>query len=629
MCGIVGQVLQRSCSPSDNLQGRRASLKKLYHRGPDNTGEYEKGGIWLGHTRLRILDLSTKADQPLKSADGRFVISYNGEIYNFRDLIETHSLSGLRSNSDTEVILELFAHYGPSVVSEFNGMFAIALLDNLEKKLWLFRDRIGIKPLYFFHDENQFCFSSEIAAIKSLDVRTNECDPSALHEWLYFGVNLGERTPYKKIQQLLPGHYLAFNIEEFSYSLNQYWSPVISTMQPPQEKLDLIASTRNIVERAVCSQLVSDVPVGIFLSGGIDSSAITAFASRHYSQKISTYSVGFDFDKGVNELPQARSIANKFQTDHHEIRVGGVDLADVVEKMIVHHGTPFSDAANIPLYLLSQKLQGSNRVILQGDGGDEMFGGYRRYTTLTYLKSMRFFAKIVKGIVAIAPKNQTYFRVQRYINALLANPVSETLALLMTEEDRSTSPENVFDFEFSAQFLSEDPFVRYKNMQLQFEKLPVVDQMMILDTMIILPDIFLEKVDRSTMASSVEVRVPFLDNDIVDFCMSLRSSQKIPRGQKKWLLKKSLEGILPKEILVGKKTGFGVPYGHWLKTSLRQIFFDNLQLFSAREPGILNLTTIERYFKEHAEGTRNHSFLLWKVFNFVLWANNTKVRFPS
>ena len=628
MCGITGLAVRPGNGLVLTSEKKLLALDSIRHRGPDMQGQYADGQVWLGHVRLSILDLSDAASQPMATPDGRYVICYNGEVYNFDELASKLDLNDFRTHSDTEVVLSAFAKLGVDSIKLLNGMFAFTIYDKQAQKVWLFRDRLGIKPLYYRLDEDSLSFASEVKALRVLHDQASHCNFSAVHEWLYYGTTLGEQTLHQGICKLLPGHYLELDLATFSSKIECYWSP---TDYVGRDKFtgsvnEQVQKTHDLLEQAVKRQLVSDVPVGVFLSGGVDSSAITAFASRHYKGKLATYSVGFDFDKGINELPRAKEIAQLYGTDHHELHISGFEIADVVEKMVSHHGMPFSDAANIPLYLLSSRINDKTKVILQGDGGDEMFGGYSRYSTLSFYKTARVLARLGGLVNGLMPRNSEYYRRQRYINALTEDDLAKVMALLLTEEDGCSNPSSVFLPEFQKQVLSVDPFARYRECQNYFKGEDIVNQMLLVDTMVILPDIFLEKVDRSTMAASVEVRVPFLDNDLVDFCMHLSGSQKVHFGKKKWLLKKALKGVVPENILYGKKTGFGVPYGYWLRDALKPLFFDQLQAFQNKHPGVLSIDTIKVLYDEHTSRRRDRSFMLWKILNFMIWANQSGVK---
>lgn len=625
MCGIAGAIYFPELEPSGTESQLIEALDSISHRGPDNAGVYTFENLLLGHVRLSILDLTSQGNQPMCSRSKRYVISYNGEVYNFKQLANKYKLTDLVSSSDTEVILELIELLGIKVIEEFNGMFAFSIVDLQEKKLWLVRDRLGIKPLYLNKTNEGIFFASEMKAIKIIaENRAFELNDSKVHEWLYYGSPLGKETLYKGVETLLPGHYVEINLDSLDVKETCYWKPSLPTNKLVNIDM-LIVKNTELLEQAVCRQLVSDVPVGVFLSGGIDSSAITAFASRNYDKRLSTYSVGFDFDKGVNELPKAKALAKKFNTDHHELHISGFDVADVVEKMVHHHDHPFSDAANIPLYLLCESVKDNTKVVLQGDGGDELYGGYKRYNTLGNISKMRLLAKVGGFANQFSHKNKAYWVRQRYINALLAPSEAEMMALLLTVEDKKHSPLQVFSSSFINRISKYDPFIRYRECQSRLAGSPLSDQMALIDSMIILPDIFLEKVDRSTMAASVEVRVPFLDNDLVQFAQSIPNKIKTPGGHQKWLLKKSLDGIIPNEILYGKKTGFGVPFAFWVTNALSSLLFDNLQSFNDRNPNVFDIKQVKRLYEMQKAGTGNYGFLLWKVLNFVLWANKNRI----
>lgn len=632
MCGIAGVVSRTSGIPPLDSGQAKDAIASIRHRGPDSQGEYFDGNLWMGHARLSILDLSSAGTQPMATTDGRFVICYNGEVYNFRELVHSLGLTDLRSHSDTEVILNAFVKLGVSAIPQFNGMFAFVIYDKLQQKVWLVRDRLGIKPLYYRLDSQGLYFASEIKAILAMQPDKPLCDLSSLHEWLFYGNSLGGRTLYHGIQQLLPGHYLELDVTTFAYRIEEYWSlkrQATRLLAFEATNNELISETSRLLEQAVKRQLVSDVPVGIFLSGGIDSSAITAFASRHYNGHIATYTVGFDFDKGVNELPQARRIAALYGTDHHEIKVSGLEVPDLIEKMVYHHDMPFSDAANIPLYLLASKISNQTKVVLQGDGGDEIFGGYRRYVTLNYLKLFKPLAMVGQYINRLSPRTAYYYRVQRYLHALAAKDLATTMALLQTMEDAKSHPAAMFVSVIQQKIEQYDPFVRYRQCQKYFGEQDIVNQMMLIDTMVDLPDIYLQKVDRSTMAASMEVRVPFLDHELVDYCVTVPGYRKMPWGKKKWLLKQALKGIVPDDVLYGPKTGFGVPINFWLRKMLKPFFFDHLAKFNRKHPGILNTEIICCWYAEHETGKRDRSFLLWKILNFFVWMNNSNTELKA
>lgn len=631
MCGIAGSVV-RTGFALENSSSREKALSLLRHRGPDACGECTRGSVWFGHTRLSILDLSEAGHQPMTSLDGRLTITYNGEVYNYRELCASLGLSNLHSTCDTEVVLRAFTAIGALSFRQLNGMFAYALHDQRDNQLWLVRDRLGIKPLYYFLDDERLVFASEIPALLALLGRTPDCDTSGIHEWLLYGNSLGKRTLYHGICQLLPGHFLRLDLESFKSETSAYWSlqkesAIARQVHRPAQ--DLIATTRDLLEAAVARQLVSDVPVGVFLSGGIDSSAITAFASRHHASRLSTFSAGFDDPLYPDERPKARQVAEHFGTDHHELFIEGREIAGVVETLIDHHGMPFFDAANIPLYLMAKKVSGEIKVVLQGDGGDEVFGGYRRYATLRMHSLLHAFAGVGRIAAGALPASSLRQRILRYCNIFGQKDLGVTIGLLLTAEDLGGGALDVFDASFRKRIATSDPMARYREVRARFAHLDAGQQMSMVDLSIQLPDIYLEKVDRSTMAHGLEVRVPFLDHELVDFVSRIPGYHKMPLGQKKWLLKKALRGIVPDFVLDGPKTGFNVPFKHWLMGPLRGHFVDHLELFERANPRVIQRSVIDQRFAMTEQGKADFSSLLWKLYNFTIWANRFKIRFDT
>lgn len=629
MCGISG-VYTKNNSLIDEYGTRLAqALEQISYRGPDDSGCYRADNAVLGHVRLSIIDLSDAGHQPMTDKTQDHVLVYNGEVYNYKALKSQLELTDgqLQSSSDTEVVLESFKQYGTKSFELFNGMYAFSLLDKKANKAYIVRDRLGIKPLYYYCDQDSLFFASEIKAISTMAGKEPQMNDLALSEWAYYGSAIRENTFFQGCQKLLPGHYIEIDLDSMAMKVIPYWLP--ENVKPLSGRVangraDATTKIKELLETAVCRQLVGDVPVGVFLSGGIDSSAITAFASKHYSGKIKTFSVGFDFDKGVNELPKAKKVAEKFGTEHHELTVSGYDLADTLELLVEHHDSPFSDAANIPLYLLGKKVNNDIKVVLQGDGGDELFAGYKRYQTLA---SRRFWRPFVAGAAAVhsmLPSSRQYYTRQRYFNALNSPDDAELMALLLTVEDKAQDPHLIFSPQIRQRLVGVDPFQSFRDCDKRFAHLDIVQKMLYTDTQIILPDIFLEKVDRSTMAASIEVRVPFLDSDLVDYALSLPSEYKIRGGVKKALLIDALEGIVPDEILHGPKTGFSVPYQNWLAGPLKALFYDKVAQLENRGCDVLDFKHIRKMMAANLSGERDHAFMLWKVLNLMIWLGNNR-----
>jgi len=383
----------------------------------------------------------------------------------------------------------------------------------------------------------------------------------------------------------------------------------------------------HLLSKSVESQLVSDVPLGIFLSGGIDSSAITALASQHYSGRLDTYSAGFDFEKGINELPKARLVSRVFDTNHHELHIKGGELPHLIEELVSHHDKPFSDAANIPLYLLSKELNGDPKVILQGDGGDEFFGGYYRYARLQKLNLWRALSPIVKFSSTIFPGSKFLSRVNRNVSALSERDEALMMARLLSQEPANRDPLTLLTKEAQLATANYSPFFRYQELLKSNRNswMGIVDKMMWLDTQIILPDLYFEKVDRATMANSIEVRVPMIDNELTSYVSSLPAHYKLRNGSGKYVLKKALEEVLPHEILYGPKTGFSVPFQYWLRTSLYDFAYSNIMSDNFLSHDIVGEDVLRELLQDHRNNRSDNGFLIYKLLNFALWLDRYSV----
>lgn len=615
MCGICGIVDFESNPAAETVRGMTASLA---HRGPDDHDVAMLGAAALGHARLSIIDLSSTGHQPMRTPDGSVSIVFNGEVYNFPELKARLEAEGVhfRGTSDTEVVLHAYARWGTHALRLFNGMFAAAIWDAKTQTLLLARDRFGIKPLYYHRLSRGIVFGSEMKAVLASGRVEKRMCWDALHEYLYYGNPLRHRTLFEGIVELLPGHYLT--VDAAGLRTQAYWR--VEDVASVDDDLDSATEkVRTRLEDSVRRHLIADVPVGVFLSGGIDSSAITAFASRHYQGRLKTYSVGFDFEHGVNELPKARRIAEHFGTDHEELQIAGGNMPDVIERLVRAHDEPFADAANIPLYLLCDQLRGAIKVVLQGDGGDEIFAGYRRYNVLAHERFWRIVAIVAPMMSPLLPRRPGYYRGMRFFQAISQSDPAMRMALLMTQEFFSSPPTRVLTADAKARLLKTDPFAAYRAQYERFKHLDPVQRMLYVDSQILLPDQFLEKVDKSTMACSIEIRVPFLDTELTEYAMGLPSSYKVRNRKKKFILRRALRGVVPDEVLDGPKTGFGVPFEYWLKKPLagymRGVLLDSATL----SRGLFDRAALEACINEHIEGRRNNGFLLYKLLNLALW----------
>ncbi|MFZ4722045.1 MAG: asparagine synthase (glutamine-hydrolyzing) [Phycisphaerales bacterium] len=626
ICGIAFRNLRPAGAAGSLLSG---AVSALAHRGPNASGLLERQGVSMGHTRLSILDLSDAGHQPMESPDGRFAVTYNGECYNYRDIASDLALEGIRSTSDTEVVLRAFAQEGPACLRRLNGMFAFAIHARVTGDLWLVRDRLGIKPLYYYIDEGRLCFASEVRALLHLIGRIPRCDPALLHEWLYYGNSLGGKSLFRGVQQLAPGHFAHLRLSDWKLESRPYWSLAeqCRCSAPIECGSDLAAAVRDRLAAAVQRQLVSDVPIGIFLSGGVDSSAIAAFASRASSTPVRTFCAGFDDPSFPDERPRARMLAARLGTEHQEFMIRGDGLESIVEELVEHHGAPFFDAANIPLWLMARAVAPHVKVMLQGDGGDEVFGGYRRYRSLHYRGLLTAASFALGPVLRTLPRSPLVQRARRYANAFGRIDITETMALLLTEEGSDAALLNGLGPAVRKAVVDAEPLAHHIGVATEFRGLDVCRRMSMVDLSIVLPDIYLEKVDRSTMAHGVEVRVPFLDHDLVDFMVRVPGRLTMPGGRTKWLLKSALSGVLPDEILKAPKTGFNVPFGRWLRGPLRRHFEEHLNEFARSCPEVIDLAVVRNWIGLDASGQVDLSSRLWKIYNLAIWGNRYQVRF--
>ena len=481
MCGLCG-IVRFDAPPESETLWRMT--RTLAHRGPDDEGVAIAGPAGLGHTRLSILDLSAAGHQPMASVDGAVTLVYNGEIYNFRALRRELEAEGVRhtGGSDTEVLLRAYLRWGEAAFDRLHGMFAVAIWDARTSALHLLRDRFGIKPLYYASLPAGIVFGSEIKAILASRLTRREMSWRAFHEYLYYGNTLGTETFFEGIRKLEPGHHLT--LTETGTNVRAYWTPeaLVPIDDPPE------VAARTVFEKldaAVESHLVSDVPVGVFLSGGVDSSAIATLAQRHHAGRLRTYSVGFDFDRGPDELPAARRLAEQLGTDHHELRLAGGDMPAVIERLIDAHDVPFDDAANIPLALLCEALKGDVTVVLQGDGGDEMFAGYRGYDFLARAALWRRLSRIGLPLTKLLPDSRRRDGLRRVFGYLAKSDSATRMALMRFDGRLERLPTRIFTRTTVERLRRHDPFARYREIARRFGHLDALQAMLYADSAVL------------------------------------------------------------------------------------------------------------------------------------------------
>ena len=623
MCGISGIL---TAGASDSLREDVGRMnEQLQHRGPDAKGVYVDGPVALGHTRLAIIDLSERGAQPMVTPDGRHALVYNGELYNFPALRAELMAGGVsfRSDSDTEVVLQAFVKWGIDACRRFNGMFAFAVWDRLERRLTLARDRFGIKPLYWMRRGERLVFGSEIKALIAAGGFEARLDHVGLAEYLSFGNALGENTLFEGCAKLAPGHALEIQPGQ-APKIRAWWSLAdIREHDVPQE--ELLPLLRQTLQDAVARHLVADVPVALFLSGGLDSSTLCALASKAYSGRLKTISVEFGAQSASSELAAARLVANTFGTDHQEVHLTFSNLADVLTDIGRAHDQPFGDAANVPLFILARDVASSAKVVLQGDGGDEIFGGYRRYGLLRQLRFWTAFSRVSPVPRALAARSNQARRLRRMQDALGRSSGGERFAKLLTEEWEDGGIRHLLRPQAAAALEPHDPFAAYKRLFPSVSRLDAAQAMLWTDTRILLPDHFLEKVDRATMACSVEVRVPFLDTALTDLVMGLPSARKLQAGSK-GLLRQAMAGVLPPSILTGPKLGFGVPYGEWLAGPLAGFTRERLTASGGLMDDLFERSALDSLCDAHMQRGSNHGFMLYKLLMLAIWGEQYGVR---
>lgn len=626
MCGINGVL---------SFGGRRVDRSTLHemnaaivHRGPDAGHVEVFANIGLGHRRLSIIDLSSHADQPMQSDSGRYSIVFNGEVYNFRPLRNELLEMGacFKTSSDTEVVLKAYEAWGDSCFSKFNGMFALAIADTETGEIVLARDPLGIKPLYLYESTGLVVFSSEIKAILKHSDVTTSVNKRSVAEYMWYGNTLGENTFYREISEVAPGTFVKFN--KLGKSALGYFFKAENIEQLAIGEAEAIVRARGLLSDSVERHMVADVPVGIFLSGGVDSTAITAFASLNGERKVNTYTAAFDFQGGSNDLASARAMADLYKTNHSELSISGSDVSSCVEALVRSHDQPFGDAANVPLYMMTREINRDVKVILQGDGGDELFGGYSIYKT-TYHANKWKKLSFISGLMRVAGlKGDRALQIRRFVEATAESNVALRTAMLLTMESNQTDPLQVFNPELGRFYRDVNVFQEFHNL---YNQLPAdtddLKSVFLTDTKITLPKTFLEKVDKATMANSVEVRVPFLDKELLEFALSLPAVLKLANGEQKYILRNALRGVVPDYVLDRKKTGFGVPYAYWLSSSLRPFFLDHISTHVVRS--ILDVPRIVELLAKQEKGEGNYGFLLWKTLNLAIWINQSSPNFSS
>ena len=622
MCGICG-IIDYQARPVNEGVLRKMCVA-MEHRGPDDEGVFfDKGtySVGLGHRRLSIIDLSHSGHQPMCNEDKNIWIVFNGEIYNFKELQDRLKRNGhsFKSNTDTETILHLYEEYGSSCVDYLRGMFAFAIFDKKKDTLLLARDRIGKKPLLYYNDKRCFCFASEFNSLIASGLIEKKINKKAIDYYLSLGYIPAPLTIYENVFKLMPASTLI--VRKGEIGIDQYWDLDYYSKRKISEE-DAASELYTRLKEAVRIRLYSDVPLGAFLSGGIDSSAVVGLMSE-LSTNVKTFSIGFE-EKKYNELSYARAIADIFATDHHELIVRP-NAIETLPFLVESYGEPFADSSSLPTYYVSRETKKYVTVALTGDGGDESFAGYERYQAMLIADTFQKFPDIIKKLAkqlynhlpdSLDQKNQIR-RLKRFI-----------AAAGLPEDKRYLRWVSIFDYEvkeklYTTEFKTSLTCDFSLSLIASYLKLPqrlnLLDRLLMTDTHSYLPNDLLVKMDIATMANSLEARSPFLDQHVMEFAASLPPEYKMKRLIKKYILKKSLEKLLPREILGRKKMGFGVPIGTWFRNDLKDLLCDTLLSRGSLSRGYFKADTVRTMVNQHIGGRKDYAFMLWTLLVLELW----------
>ena len=636
MCGIAGiaysngQHIER-----DILENMTRAME---HRGPDDEGIHIISNsniqIGLGHRRLSIIDLTDSGHQPMTNEDETIWITYNGEIYNFKELKSDLIRHGhvFRSESDTEVIVHGYEEFGESVFKKLNGMFAFGLWDNRKQVLYLVRDRYGQKPLYYWHSSKGIAFASELKSLIKHPGLNKEIDIYSLSRYLSYEYVPAPHSIFKDVNKLLPGHYLKWNGRNINttpfWQINFNGTDTVQSLSVPEIEHQLT----DLLKRSIERRLISDVPLGVFLSGGIDSSAIVSLMSELIPpDQIKTFSIGFE-EESFDESGYARTIAQRFGTDHHEQILTPEKMLEILPEVWSFMDEPFADASILPTFLLSKFTQEHVTVALGGDGGDELFAGYdpfQAHTVARYYEKIpgfmqSFFANQIVQRLPVSTRNMSIdFKLKQFLKGIPYKPAIRNQVWLgsFTKEEQK----DIFSGDINHILSDFDPYDDIPKSYNGTKFRDPLDEIIYCYSHFYLADDILTKIDRASMATSLETRSPFLDVEFAEFVNHIPSKLKLNGLTRKYILKKSMENKLPKEILYRKKKGFGIPLTKWLKKELKPTLLDVLSPSRLNQSGLFNTNTIKTMLDDHFSGRKDNRKPIWTIFMFEMW----KERFAS
>lgn len=623
MCGISGVILSRGLVDTESVARMR---DVLMHRGPDDKGIYVKDNVGFGFRRLSIIDLSPDGAQPMANEDGTIWLVYNGEIYNYSELRDELCRRGhvFRSHTDSEVVIHAFEEWGEHCLRRFNGMFAFALWDEKNQQLFAARDRLGVKPFFYYHDSDKLIFGSELKAILQYPSIDTSADEAALSD--YFSLNYipPPRTPFRKIRALTPGHYLSWQAGELKDT--KYWDVQVTAGNGHYRSVrDVVEELRARLAEAVRRRLVADVPLGAFLSGGLDSSAVVYFMRRFIQQPLKTFSVRFE-DPSYDEGPYACEIAQQLQTDHHEIVCTSQQLISTFENSVRHADNLTADLSNVPLYLVSRLAKEHVKVVLSGDGGDEVFLGYPIYQADRWAEHYRrlpvwlhrfVFSPIVQALPVSAAKLSFDYKARKFVEGARRPPAQAHFSWRTIFNDAEKRA--LFTPDFAATVSDHCPAQLWEELFSTCEDGTYFENGVYSDYKTFLAGSILPKVDTMSMANSLEARTPFLDYEFVEFMARVPTAMKMRGFKTKYLFKQAMRPLLPARIVNRKKAGFHTPLPGWFRGELRPWVDEILSRERISATKRLDPDMVEQFKTEHFDGRANHALKLWGLMNFVAW----------
>lgn len=628
MCGIAGFLDFKKNSTEDILAKMSCAVG---HRGPDGQGTYffktPYAAVGLGHRRLSIIDLSTSANQPMHY-DGLHVV-FNGEIYNYTEIRNTLIAKGhqFATHGDTEVILHSWREWGEASITQWRGMFAIALYDEKKEELICIRDRAGVKPFYYYWQNGLFLFGSELKSILGHDKFEKEINPAAVASFLQYGFVSHPHCIYKNTCQLAPGHLLRLPVKTQTISVTQYWN-VYDYYNKPKYKIslpDAINETEKILAESFQYRMVADVPVGVFLSGGYDSTCVTALLQKDRTEKLKTFTIG-STDKKLNEAPFAKVIAQRLGTDHTEHYCTSQEALDVISELPFYYDEPFADSSAIPTILVSRIARKKVTVALSADAGDEVFAGYNRYDYISrFGNKLQAIPKPLREMAAaalstISSQQIPYFRNQRNFHSRFEKFKNLLRDSSTTELLKSLS--QVFS-EKEVSKLFQNPIsilpTKHSSIELKPEFYDPLSFMMAVDYQTYMADDILQKVDRATMSVSLEGREPFLDQRIIEWAAQLPSGYKYYKGQKKYILKQIVHKHIPRELMERPKMGFAIPIESWLCNELKDLVRENLNNQRLNAHSLFNVNEVQKLVANFYKGRRELYLKIWYLLMFQMW----------